>query len=581
MNKQLSVPALVERLKHADQDFEWYPTTPEIISCVKRDISHHLPDNRYGDERKRFSLLDCGAGDGRVLRALTEGDRYAIELADIHLQAIGPDIFIVGTDFREQSLIDKHVDVLFSNPPYSEYDLWAAKIIREANAGLVYLVIPTRWTESRDIQDALTARGVKAYVISTFDFTDAPRAARATVNIIRVKLREPHHPKTLKSDPFDVWFESTFDLGPAKDKDDDDDEADQAGTLGDIARRQEQVVSRARQQLVAGGDYVQALENLYNRDMEALFENYRHFEAMDTDLLREVGVTAATVKQSLKARISGLKDIYWKTFFDTFSKITARLISSKRKHMLGLIMQHVHIDFTARNAYAIAVWAIKNANLYFDEQLITVFERLLSQANVTNYVSNKNTFSAEKWRYNKHEGQQQTQRVKLEFRVILEYAGGIVGGDRWDRERYNGLSETGVEYIRDLRTVADNLGFEVGSYQSEDPLLMGQWESNKVKRFHALHKGKQVVLMEVRGFYNRNFHIKFNQAFLLRFNVEFGRLKGWLRDRHEAAAELAITPEEAAAAFKSNILLTGSPALLLGLMQEADNNGKGQTPKGD
>lgn len=565
MNRPQSVPAIITQLKLADQDFEWYPTTDEIIDAIRRDIRRHLPDTREVD-KESFSMLDCGAGDGRVLRALTQGDRFAIEIADIHLQAIGHDIYIVGTDFREQSLIDKKVDVVFSNPPYSEFDLWAAKIIREANAGLIYLVIPTRWTESQDIQDALASRKVKAHVISTFDFSDAPRAARATVDIIRVKMREHRCDRGPKTDPFDVWFESTFNLGHAPAAAEDDDEPDHATKLDHIARRQEQVRNRARQALVGGGDYVAALENLYNRDMQALFENYRHFEAMDTDLLREVGVTAETVKQALKARIAGLKDLYWHTFFDTFGKITARLITSRRKHMLEKIMQHVHIDFTARNAYAIAVWAIKNANIYFDDQLIEVFERLISQANVTSYVSNQTTFGKEKWRYNSTswEMRQHAERIKLEYRVVLEYAGGIVGGDKWDRERHHGLTETGVEYLRDLRTVADNLGFEVALYPNEDPLMMGQWESNGLKQFHARYKGEEVVLMDVRGFYNRNFHIRFNQEFMIRLNVEFGRLKGWLRSKEEAAAELEVPVEKAAQAFKSNIMLTGSPQLLLG-----------------
>ncbi len=552
--------ALVQQLKSEQQDFEWYPTTAEIIQGVKRDILknlHHTVNDEY------FSVLDCGAGDGRVLRALTAGDKYAIEKADALLQAIGSDIFIVGTDFHEQSLIDKKVDVLFCNPPYSEYEMWATKIIRESNAPLVYLVIPARWTTSNTINDALLARDCTTQDLGTFDFLTADRAARATVSLVRFKMFNHRNDRGLKTDPFDVWFEEAFKLQKAPRNEDEE--------YVEVGVSKERVNAKAKGELVTGNDYVQILENLYNEDMDALFNNYRHFEQMDPDLLREVGVTAATVKKSLKARIGGLKDVYWQIFFDTFGKITSKLITCKRKHMLEKIMQHVSIDFTCSNAYAIAIWAIKNANVYFDEQLILVFERMISQANVVNYVSNKNTFGAERWRYTR--APEGLERYRLEYRVVLEYAGGICTSP-WQHEKNanNGLTQTGIEYLRDLRTVADNLGFKTGNYDHEDPMRMPHWCSNVLVPFHADYKGSNVVLMEVRGFKNGNFHIKFNQDFLIRLNVEFGRLKGWLRNKQEAAAELDIGVDKASEAFSSNLRLAGTPQLVLGLQQSKGGN---------
>ena len=53
--------ALAE-LKATDQDFEWYPTTNEIIDAF------HAHVNRYEIE----SLLDIGAGNGKVLSSFKE-----------------------------------------------------------------------------------------------------------------------------------------------------------------------------------------------------------------------------------------------------------------------------------------------------------------------------------------------------------------------------------------------------------------------------------------------------------------------------------------------------------------------------
>ena len=52
---------------------------------------------------------------------------------------LDPSVFVIGTAFEEQSLYSKRVGVIFSNPPYSVYEDWTVKIIREAAAPLVYL----------------------------------------------------------------------------------------------------------------------------------------------------------------------------------------------------------------------------------------------------------------------------------------------------------------------------------------------------------------------------------------------------------------------------------------------------------
>lgn len=97
-----------------DSDFEWYPTTNEIINAIKDDLSSEFDCS--------YSILDCGAGDGRVLKALSKGKKYAIEKSKPLLNALDRSIFIVGTEFTEQTLLDKKVDVIFSNPPYSEFE---------------------------------------------------------------------------------------------------------------------------------------------------------------------------------------------------------------------------------------------------------------------------------------------------------------------------------------------------------------------------------------------------------------------------------------------------------------------------
>ena len=74
----MSTLALVSALKHHSQDFEFYPTTDAMLKAVRQDIQAVLSDP-FSDKYPIFSALDVGAGDGRCLMQLTEGDRYAIE----------------------------------------------------------------------------------------------------------------------------------------------------------------------------------------------------------------------------------------------------------------------------------------------------------------------------------------------------------------------------------------------------------------------------------------------------------------------------------------------------------------------
>ena len=94
---------IINILKENNQDFEFYPTTKEIIEVVKKDI----------EGEKASSMLDIGAGDGRVLESMPIYKKYAIEKSKILIEQLNKDIFIIGTDFNQQTLIDKKVDVIF------------------------------------------------------------------------------------------------------------------------------------------------------------------------------------------------------------------------------------------------------------------------------------------------------------------------------------------------------------------------------------------------------------------------------------------------------------------------------------
>lgn len=548
--KKPTTSALVRQIKEHGQDFQWYPTTDEILSVVKSDIDQMIEDL---DLDQAPSLLDCGAGDGRSLMYLTKGDKYAIEKSKPLITAMDSSIFVIGADFHQQTLLDKDVELTFVNPPYDDYVAWATKIITESRSGFIYLVIPERWKHNADIQHAIELRDAESDVIGSFDFLNAERQARAKVDIVKVTLKYTYRYNRrtyAKTDPFDLWFNQHFKVDTSR---------KQSTDSVDRGISQEEV----QNELVLGRDIISVLTELYARDLEKLISNYKAFETLDSEILDELGVSFEGVREGLKQKISGLKNLYWHELFDNLTKITDKLTKDSREKMLNKLTSRTDVDFNSDNVYAVVIWVIKNANHYYDQQLINLVEVMVEKANIKMYKSNQRTFRDDDWMYSRKPDS--LDRFSLDHRVVLDRAGGLCVSDySFERERYNGLSPRAYYLLLDILTIATNLGFDTTHRTSPKDF---EWESNKGRDFyyydHAEHK--EGLLMTVKAFKKGTVHIKFNSKFIVKMNTEFGRLKGWLKSAQDASDEMGIDIEEAAQCFNSNLQLSSNNLVQLGL----------------
>jgi len=558
---------LIIDLKANGQDFEWYPTTQDMISTVAGKLL-----NLYGDG---FSLLDIGAGDGRVLKGISDAHKhrregrgeevaggcrfqYAIEKSPILIQAMPDDVTIVGTDFMQQTLIDKKVDVIFCNPPYSAFEEWAVRIIKEANCRDIFLIIPQRWKDSGRIADALGKRKATAKVLRSADFSDAERQARAKVDIIHISMGTGSHHRNYDGemenavDPFDLWFEENFKVNTDKKEED--------GDTSDYAKKESE--KKRINQLVRGKNQISSLVELYRADMDKLIANYQAVGILDQDILRELGVSVEGLKKALKLKITGLKTLYWEELFAKLDSITSRLTNATRKEMTERLNSHTSVDFTESNIYAVVCWALKNANKYIDSQLLAVYMEMTKEENVANYKSNRH-MTADTWRYCRNHGYYDKDRFReihhyaLDYRIVLHTFGAIVSeGDYHNRSRC-GLSDTACTYISDIFTVANNLGFPV-----INDISCRQWVSNGLEEFSFTQANGDIKLFcTVRAFKNGNVHMKFDQEFMTAFNVEAGRLNGWIKSPKEAAEEMGMAENEAEKSFMSNLKITSVPML--------------------
>lgn len=542
-------------LKADGEDFEWYPTTEAMLDIVAASIGAKFCN-------RGASLLDIGAGDGRTFgiidRVLKDDakiaghsarltDCYAIEKAQKLISSMPSDVVIIGTDFLQQTLIDKEVDVIFCNPPYSEFETWAERIITEANAQHAYLIIPRRWKESAGISEAIARRKAVARVLHSTDFLNAERSARAVVDIVHVDFTSNgrgYREESISEDPFSIWFDEHFPIKAAeKEANEFDESHEKQSRIGD---------------LVAGRNPVIALAELYRADMQKLMENYKAVGKLDADVLRELGVSTDGLKKGLKQKIKGLKCLYWKELFGHLDAITNRLTSETRKKMLKRLNTHTTVDFTESNAYAIIIWAIKNANIYMDSQLVDLYKKMTCEQNATAYKSNrhmtKDTWRCLRWGWH-HEDENAPKHYALEYRIVLE-GHSAIDTSQYGWEAKNNLSNTAHDYIGDVFAVAGNMGFKVHGSS-----LSRLWESNEAQDFFTTKNGEDILFASIRAFKNGNIHIKFNQDFMRTFNVEAGRLLGWIKSPKDAAEEMGITRKVAEEAWGNNFKITGTPLL--------------------
>lgn len=511
----MSTAQMLSELKAAGQDFEWYPTTNEIIQKVAIDIKLKFNRSRNG-----ISVLDIGAGDGRALigiRSLcnAESDRswesvsianlFAIEKSTLHIANMPKDIVVIGTDFHEQTLVDKPADVVFCNPPYSEYESWMFRILTECPCKYAYLVVPKRWRGVKRLIDLVDNETIQIKPLGEFDFESADRQARACVEVIRFKFERNENSE------FDAAIEAMLPELSAFDLPDDLRTVNSKEALNEMC--------------VGNVTVIGTLVAAYDAELAEMLEAYRSIAKMNVQLLKELGVSKQGIKDGLRLKIQGLKDKYWSVLFGHLDDIRKRLASKQRKKFLESLTGKGMIDFTESNIYSMLVWISKWASDHFDTQIVELFKSLAQKATVERYKSNSKVFREGNWRY-LHEDE---SHYKLCYRLVLETHGGIHEG-RYSWESHNGLANSTHDLLSDFITVANNLGFECS-----DDSRRHQWSSGRKVEL-VMRNG--VVLMDVRAFKNGNIHIRVDKKVMLAINVQAGKLLGWLRTAHEATAEL-------------------------------------------
>ena len=555
----MTINTLIQDLKSSGQDYEFYPTTKDMVEVIYKDYCCH----RAIYEQEIGSFLDIGCGTCNFLTYMNEfedkkksdfyhreklkrfqaeqvGEKYyeedyreswfeyyVMEKSKILIEKLPKDTVILGTDFNQDTLIDKPVGAIFCNPPYSEFEDWAEKIIRTGNCKYIYLVIPERWKDKAVIMQAITDINASYTILGNFDFLNAERAARAKVDVVLIDKT-----KCKKNQAFDDWFNATFQM---RDKDKKRD-----------YEREEEKKAELKNQLVAGKNKVEILVNSYNNELATMYNHFKAISGLDVDILESIGVSKKAVIGALQNKIAGLKILYWNLVFEELDEITSRLTNATKEKLLQRFTGLLTVDFNHSNIYSLLIWVCKNATAYYDEQLIELYKTFTSPENIIKYKSNQRVFKEDSW-YNDHRRFKNPDEVThycLSYRIICDKLyfnkSYFWGGKEIDERKASTI-------IKDLCAVAYNLGFAAKDF--EIPEYYGE------KYYVWLDENNPLI--EYKIYKNGNTHIKLNKEFAKAMNVEVSRLLGWIRDKSDIAAEF---PDEMAKGaekyFKKNFAIS-------------------------
>ena len=544
VNENISVGATIEDLKSSGTDFEWYPTTSKMIqACIDDALTADHCD-------KARSILDVGAGDGRVLKAFKDTGKFGlvsclgIEKSPNHVARWSSDYTFIGGDFFENDISGHNVGIIFSNPPYGEYERWATQLIKSSFASVTYLVLPSRWAKSQSIENALNLRDLYATVILSDDFSSADRKARASIDVIRIVSKDYKEDgkrakfmmqagmelqpfsfmkRTRDNDPMDAWFKEAF------------------PNISKLEEEDKSLRSESTKEKAYGvfkkTNNIQDLVMLYQLESDRVLSNYKAFDKMDTELFDEMNINLGAIKNLLKQRMARLRNEFWSAFIYNYEPITSRLTKKyQTKIYEQLIDKSRDISVNVTNALIVTQMVINQANTYAEDQVKDFFYELSNPKFITKYKSNQKVFADNNWRYCT-DSSNRPNRYTLDYRIIqpclFRLRVNVVN-------RFEGYDVNTV--LSDICTIARVLGMNVTAENQADSMTKSDVCAGEriTVNYRKIGSDEDTELMAIKFFANQNQHVFLSQEFALRLNIYIGKILGWVTSVDDAFEEMAV-----------------------------------------
>lgn len=263
----------------------------------------------------------------------------------------------------------------------------------------------------------------------------------------------------------------------------------------------------------------------------------------------------AGIQQLLKEKLSSLHRKYWQQLFTYYQPIKNKLTS----YSVGKLVNHVlesKMSFTVENCQAVTIFAINQANLLIDEQVLDLYKIWASRGNAKAYKSNAKLFQKQNFRYLKDIDI--NSPFALEYRIVDPSANyGRFFGNAKDGTSLNDYSNEGVlKQLKDMIIIFGNFGYQIDNLAETNPIAYGERQS-----LSGSKNGKKIVILDYKFFKNGNAHYFINKQIMIDIMVLVGKKLGWLHNKEQACEELNISSDEYDTAMQNTL---NNPNLYLG-----------------
>ena len=523
----MSMKTLINELKDNGEDFEFYPTPKDVMHKIASDANRMLSKIEPVNP-EQVTILDPCCGDGRAVAALTEAlsykssdwgsFRYNAEIktlgiecsAILHNRVRNGDlpvkVNLIGTDAFQTELALTGADVVLVNPPYSEAVAWMGHILTHVTNGVVYFVVPQgKWQHVVDAHAATFDHET----IHTFDFREAERAARVTVDVVRMVCTKKRD--EMISDSFGFQW-----------PDDNEQSVDDLGMQAD----EEKVMQYA---IDTGRPLTEALEHGYIQRQQSVSSAFHAIADIDGRVFRALGITRSEIVGQFIKEQKRLRRDYWRRFLDHFEPVSKRIISKYREDWAERMMLE-SAPFTVANMEMIAGNIIEDVIDIRDKQVAWMFDELTGDKGWKTYKSTARMMDGDMraMRSFRYEAKERGWCWHLDYRIVAGFFNSqacayksVVG---WDTERK----------FNDFNTVIRSLGYKVEPFVVDNrDIRLRTWE----QVWGKTPDDEDVMLYEFKVFKNGSVHMRFDVDVMRKINVIASRYKGWVHTPAEYAEE--------------------------------------------
>lgn len=506
-----------------EENKDFYPTPKELIEKMLRGVDFYMVN----------SILEPSAGKGDLAEGIQSiykaktvsrwNSGRAIDLDCIEIQPElqmilkGKGYRVVHNDFLTFSTY-KRYDLIISNPPFSQGAKHLLKMLdmQKDGGGVICLLnaetLKNPYTAERKIllQRLDDLQADIEYVENAF--MEAERKTEVEVALVKVFI-----PKTERES---FIFADT--LQKAK----------------DLAYKERKETEECT--AVAGNDFIRAIVQQYNIEVEAGIRLIDEFNAMKPHILSDftAGESCGSILSlvlnvgdprhniiTYNNFVEAVRKKYWKALFHN-PKFTGKLTSQLLRDYMSKVNDLAHYDFSIYNILEIRKEMSKQVVKGVEEAIIALFDELSHQYSYYDTSNNIHLFNG--WKTNKSWIINKKVVIPLSgYRDLMYSWGGYKPTHRDVLAKLTDI-EKGFNYLDGGLT--DSIDMEAVLKKAEED---GQTKKIQLKYFTVTFYKKGTC------------HIEFtNEDLLKKFNIFGAQKKGWLPQSYGKKKYNEMPPEE-------------------------------------